>query len=282
MSTEVYVDLMFAWGHARLGQVEAGRCLIDRARVSRQLALTSPIERRAAKVHDWLVDALLYRIKQATTGLAHDGPLPRGLVEELPEIRKSMKDRDRDTRYAIDIVRYVSRILEPSERVDPYLPWKRGFTASQRTTQESAANLVDQENTEESQDQRSRDFAGETLADLEAASTPVARRRAVTHCIAILSRQTWSERSPCLIKLIEQLPRFPNTWTTVRHYSRTHLEIVDRLVLLIATDGYVGTHSAVRSPPADEFPARRAALSQAHAKLMAWGRPDWGPTPNST
>jgi hypothetical protein len=115
MSTQAYVDLMFAWGHARLGAKEPAWELVAEAadvlRVSQDAA------------HEWLLTAFSHRIEAAIAGHAHAGPLPAALTDELTGV----DDRRRlvSLKYVVDRMRQLSRILEPDERVDPYLPWKK-------------------------------------------------------------------------------------------------------------------------------------------------------------
>src|SRR5918995_3400283 len=109
MSTGAYVDLMFAFGHARLGDEAAARQLTAAAAVTLGSA-NHPI-------HTWLFDAYRYRIEQAIAGGSHEGPLPVGLLRSyagMDEDRASESSR----RYAVDRVRQISRILERDEVID--------------------------------------------------------------------------------------------------------------------------------------------------------------------
>ncbi len=120
--TDSYIDLTFAFGLARLGEQDAARELLQRAR----LALSGEGE-----VHHFLFGAYEYRIKQAIEGKPHAGPLPTEQVEYLEQMdrlaRSPVDDRPRQEaricRYAIDRLRQHSRILEPNEQVDPYRHW---------------------------------------------------------------------------------------------------------------------------------------------------------------
>jgi hypothetical protein len=107
---EGYVDLTFAFGLARLGEQDAARASLQRAR----LAL-----RDGGEVHAFLFGAYEYRIKQALEGKPHAGPLPIEHVEYLEHLEAM-------TRYAIDRLRNHSRILEPNEQVQPYRHAFRG------------------------------------------------------------------------------------------------------------------------------------------------------------
>src|SRR5258708_5134523 len=62
-----YIDLLFAFGLARLGEGDASRRLLQRASAS--LAQHND-------VHKLLLTGFRYRIEQALGGKPHDGPLP--------------------------------------------------------------------------------------------------------------------------------------------------------------------------------------------------------------
>jgi hypothetical protein len=122
MSTQAYVDLMFAWGHARLGDEATARRLVAEAEERLR-----PTGNRA---HTWLLDAFTYRIEQAIANRPHEGALPPGLIESLKSIDDDRRGPSR--RYVVDRMRQASRILEPDAEIDPYLPWKRYGTRLQR------------------------------------------------------------------------------------------------------------------------------------------------------
>jgi formylglycine-generating enzyme required for sulfatase activity len=102
--TTAYVDLIFAFGLARLGEKEAARELQARA----QGALK---DRDAA--HQFLCGAYEYRIRQALDGKRHSGQLPTDQLQYLEHM-------DRLLRYVVDRLRKHSFILEPDERINPY------------------------------------------------------------------------------------------------------------------------------------------------------------------
>ena len=105
--TRVYVDLLFAYGLTRLGEAGEARTIAEQA--STHLPATD-------EVHGWLIDAFLHRIRRAALGTADRERLPDELLERLGEI-------DRLSRYKIDRLREHSRILEPTEKIDPYRAW---------------------------------------------------------------------------------------------------------------------------------------------------------------
>jgi cellulose synthase operon protein C len=113
--TPAYADLLFAFGLARLGEQDAAHELLTRS-----MNLVSECE-----VHQFLVYALEYRIKQAMEGRAHAGPLPTEQIEYLDHMRQPPEDaRSKMSRYAIDRFRQNSRILEPTEQINPYCEWR--------------------------------------------------------------------------------------------------------------------------------------------------------------
>lgn len=102
-----YLDLLFAYGLARLGEAGAARELVNRA-AGRMPATDDS--------HQFLLGAYRYRIEQAIATHPLSGPLPAEQVE-------SLSNMDRMPRYIVDRLRQHSRILEPDERVDPNRYW---------------------------------------------------------------------------------------------------------------------------------------------------------------
>jgi uncharacterized protein (TIGR02996 family) len=102
-----YVDLLFSFGLARLGQADASRALLDRAR-----AALAGVD----KAHTHLFNAFAYRIEQALEGKPPTGPLPRQQLDSLEHM-------DRMPRFVIDSMRQHSRVLEPDSRIEPYRHW---------------------------------------------------------------------------------------------------------------------------------------------------------------
>jgi hypothetical protein len=95
--TPACLDLIFAFGLARLGESEAASRLQDRA--GEQL-------NTGEEFHRFLMAAYSYRIRQASTVKPRPGPLPDELLEYL-----KMKDTAR--RMPFDRLRQTSRIVEP-------------------------------------------------------------------------------------------------------------------------------------------------------------------------
>jgi hypothetical protein len=109
--TATYVDLLFAFGLARLGEKTHCHKLIEQA--PQRLAARDP-------VHGWLIQAFEFRILEALEGRAGVQRLPADLLDRLEPM-------ERLARYKIDRIREHSRILEPHELIDPYRGWHGRF-----------------------------------------------------------------------------------------------------------------------------------------------------------
>jgi hypothetical protein len=113
--TGAYVDLIFAFGLAKLGETNACNPLRERAKD----ALAEGDE-----AHSFLLQAYDYRIRRALEGQPHAGPLPAEQMDHLAElIRLSKENREAGGAgpvYVIDRLRYLSRVLEPDQRVEPF------------------------------------------------------------------------------------------------------------------------------------------------------------------
>jgi hypothetical protein len=103
--TLAYVDMIFAFGLARLGERAASERLVQRAREV------------LGSVHDdahlCLCNAFTYRIEQAWNARPHGGPLPAEQMEYFAHLPGW-------PRYVIDRLRTHSRILEPDQKLEPY------------------------------------------------------------------------------------------------------------------------------------------------------------------
>ncbi len=122
---DAYVDLIFAWGMARLGEADGAREWLTRA----QKVLDDKDD-----VHTFLLEAYRYRITQALEGKAHTGPLPPDRLdpsayfsEEAWQVRhpgEPLPGQGSRTLlqfiYVVDKLRSFSRILEPDQRIEPY------------------------------------------------------------------------------------------------------------------------------------------------------------------
>ena len=101
-----YVDLMFAYGFARLGESTRATELLREA--------GDLLPHRSDPVHGWLLAAFGHRIKEPSD----HGPLPEELLHRLETV-------ERLDRYKVDRLREHSAILEPHEQLDPYRRWRR-------------------------------------------------------------------------------------------------------------------------------------------------------------
>jgi len=144
-----YVDLIFSFGFARLGETARSRELLrfaeeavahrhsrlaeDARRTLSALAQAKSDEERhnheqAAKLCDeiqnadeFLLRSFRYRIEQALRGQRHSGPLPQEIRDDIE--RRLPKDKLNSGRYTVDRMRERSDILEPQEELDPYRTW---------------------------------------------------------------------------------------------------------------------------------------------------------------
>jgi hypothetical protein len=116
--TPAYVDLFFAFGMARLGEVTAARGLLRQA--------AAAIEQVGTEAHAFLLQALQYRVEQALAGKPHAGPLPLEQREYLDNMRQEethipIDDVPRRSgSYAVERLGQQSAILQPQEKLNPY------------------------------------------------------------------------------------------------------------------------------------------------------------------
>jgi hypothetical protein len=144
-ATHAYLDLVFGYGLARLGEAREARELL--AGASESLA-------SADEVHSWLYAAFAYRVQQALDGRPALERLPERMHEALASIENpdylqhltDRKQRDdvltaqRLLRLKIDRLRENSRILEPNEKIDP---WRRFHGRFNDALSRELANLTD-------------------------------------------------------------------------------------------------------------------------------------------
>jgi len=105
--TREYVDLLFAWGFARLG-------MVDRAAELQRAAVQSlPSSAGADPVHAFCSAGLSARITQALDGQPGFHPLPPALGQQLNALTTF-------DRYKVDRFRQACTILEPQEQLDPF------------------------------------------------------------------------------------------------------------------------------------------------------------------
>jgi cellulose synthase operon protein C len=132
-----YVDLMFAFGFATLGDRPRAESLVEAARKVMQVPIPPSWETHSEgltvvglAMRDFLFKAFEYRVGQALIGNPHAGPLSPELLAEL----EAIAERGRSGTYhpyklvshVIDKFRDQSFIVEPHERPDPYALWIEG------------------------------------------------------------------------------------------------------------------------------------------------------------
>ncbi len=105
-----YIDLTFAYGFAKLGEVTTASELIHSAE--------KELLQKKDAVHRWLFDAYRHRIETTIAGQPATGAFPDKFMKRLESL-------DRLDRYKIDRLRQHSCILEPVEQLDPYREWRR-------------------------------------------------------------------------------------------------------------------------------------------------------------
>ncbi len=147
--TEPYVDLLFAFALAKLGEVTHSRALFSAARAA--LGNADPTEWADGKNVDQAAQALVayhlfrcyeFRIEQALTGKPHSGALHPDLLAAIEDVGMKGKNGPINNaysiaEYAIARLRAESRVLEPQERLDPYKANRKEADA----ILEEAANL---------------------------------------------------------------------------------------------------------------------------------------------
>jgi hypothetical protein len=152
--TDSYIDLLFSFALARMGEATASHELLEAA--GKTLA-----GKRKDAIHSWYLKSLTHRIGQAGEGVLAVDPLPEDLMSQLDEM-------PRLDRYKVDKLRQYSRVLEPHETVDPYERWHQRFADELGRKLAELAAI------------RDRDVLAETMASLLNATTdPASRVRVV-------------------------------------------------------------------------------------------------------
>lgn len=100
-----YVDLIFSFGLACLGEINPAQRLLQQARECFQ---------RGTEVQQLLCNAYQYRIEQVMAGKPHGGPLSGEILERQNALSTLQG-------YQVDRLRKRSRILEPDQKINPYL-----------------------------------------------------------------------------------------------------------------------------------------------------------------
>ncbi len=106
-----YIDLLFAFGLARLGEHDAARQLLQTA---------AAIFHEEEPVHVHLFKSFEFRIREALEGHTHAGPLPDEQYQEVQRLANSGRGGSVTYRYVIERLRCHLRALEPNQQIDPY------------------------------------------------------------------------------------------------------------------------------------------------------------------
>jgi hypothetical protein len=106
-----YIDLLFAFGLARLGERDAGRQLLQRG--AAKLRDDEP-------VHAVLLKAFEYRVRQSLDGKPHSGPLPDEYYQEVHQLGTNGRNGV-SYRYIVERLGCQLRVLEPNQVINPYL-----------------------------------------------------------------------------------------------------------------------------------------------------------------
>jgi hypothetical protein len=145
---EGFLDLIFAFGLARLGEADSARELLHRAhaalipRDDGSRRIPGPDEHERREVQSFLYGVYEYRVKQSLEGKPHAGPLPSEHLEYLENMGKEQAGRM--PRYGIDRLRQHSRILDPDTKIDPYRHWQSREGGLDRALVE-LADLIDRQ-----------------------------------------------------------------------------------------------------------------------------------------
>jgi cellulose synthase operon protein C len=115
MENQAYADLIIAFGLARLGEQDEVKKLLQEA---------ATVLEKGDPTHRCLVALYRYRIEQVVAGKPLTGTLPPALLATVtPTGKEGVGDPITMHHYTVLRARELSRIIEPLEQVDPYLPW---------------------------------------------------------------------------------------------------------------------------------------------------------------
>jgi hypothetical protein len=119
--TAAYVDLLFAYGLAKLGEAQQTAKLAEAARVALE---KFPAETDKGIAGRFLYRAFKHRVDQANAGQSLAGRLPTSLYDALDEIDKKSEGKANSphgmAHFVIKRMQEQSRVLELYERPDPY------------------------------------------------------------------------------------------------------------------------------------------------------------------
>ena len=117
-----YVDLLFSFTMAKLGEVTAARDLMQASK--NKLLEKANAEGKMHPAHEFLFDAFSWRIENAIQGKSHVGSLPANLWGRIDQVEATV-DKMRlktgiNARYVIERMIHESWVLEPQRGANPY------------------------------------------------------------------------------------------------------------------------------------------------------------------
>ena len=232
-----YVDLMFAFGLATLGDHPTANKLVEDAR--KVMEGPAPPQRDPQKdpdpalvelVRRFLLKALRSRIAQAIEGKPHTGPLSEEVRTELDEIstiadRPPINNRHGLARYCIDRFRGQVRILEPSERIDVYAGWTKHSKVPKRESPETPKKELPQ------------CVPAEARIELANPNCPLEpmdyTALAQAYVLSLVTGASTGLDGITELFSLLQPTKITNSFTTAQHFSRLHLQLVDETVLAV-------------------------------------------------
>lgn len=140
-ATAAYLDMMFAYGMARLGEVRRSAALAEAAR---SILEALPADDPSGIAGRFLARAFQFRIGQAVAGQSPTAQLQPVLLDELNDLDRKSEGRANSTPgmayFVINRMRELSRILEPFDQIDLY---KRFTTPHEGGLKQALYELVD-------------------------------------------------------------------------------------------------------------------------------------------
>ncbi len=167
------------------------------------------------------------RVTQAIDGKPHTGPLPQEVRDELDEISRrahgSMPHHLHSVAlYFVEQFRSLMRILEPSERIDPYARWVK------------RSDVPNREPPEARQQEPPRCVPAEARLELANPNCRLEPKDYTTLARAyVLSCGTGASGGlDALTEVFSVLQpvKITNTFTSAHHFSRLHLSVIDDTV----------------------------------------------------
>ncbi|WP_020468231.1 hypothetical protein [Zavarzinella formosa] len=114
-----YVELMFAFGFAKLGEITTARDLMNTARSQ---LLADKAKGSPDQVHEFLGKAFCWRIENAIKGETHAGPLPDDMMNRLAKMDDGRNNLP-SLKYVVDRMREEYWTLEPDQKTRAYATW---------------------------------------------------------------------------------------------------------------------------------------------------------------